>query len=43
MIKTIDSQKTPDYKHMTDLSDYKKIGVVLKNRWVLDEHYILLI
>ena len=25
---------------MTDLSDYKKIGVVLKNRWVFDEHCI---
>ena len=27
------------HKYMTDLSDYKKIGVVLKNRQVLDEHH----
>jgi len=32
--------KTLDYKYLTDLSNYKKIGVVLKNRRVFDEHYI---
>jgi len=33
-------KKTLDYKYVTDLSDYKKIDVVLKNRPVFDEHYI---
>jgi len=27
---------------MTDLLDYKKIDVVLKNRRVFDEHYIFI-
>jgi len=32
---------TLDHKYETDLLDYKKIGVVLKNRWVF-EHYMYL-
>jgi len=28
---------------VTDLSDYKKIDVVLKSRRVFDEHYIFII
>jgi len=31
-------KKTLDYRHVTDVFDYKKIGVVLKNRRVFDEH-----
>jgi len=27
---------------MTDLSDYKKIGVVFKNKWMFNEHYIFI-
>jgi len=27
---------------LTDLSDYKKIGIVHKNRQVFDEHYIFI-
>jgi len=42
--KTIGHKKTLDYKCVTDFSDYKKIGVVLKNRLPLfHEHYILIV
>jgi len=34
--------KTLDYKYVTDLSDYKKIDVVLKSRQVFDEHYVFI-
>jgi len=40
MIKTLDLHKTLDYKYVTDLSDYKKIGVVLQSRWVFRTLYI---
>jgi len=41
-IKNTRFTKIPlDYKYVTNLSDFKKIGVVLKNRLVFDEHYIL--
>jgi len=32
------TKKTLDYKHVTDVLDYDKIGVELKNRRVFDEH-----
>jgi len=38
MIKNTNfTQKTLDYKYVTDLTDCKKISVVLKNKQVLDE------
>jgi len=40
--KTLDLQKTLDYRYVTDLSDYKKIGVVFKNRRVFDEPSIFI-
>jgi len=40
--KKIDSQKkkTLDHKYVTDFSDYKKTGVVLRSRWVFRTLYI---
>ena len=40
MIKTLDLHKTLDYKYVTDLSDYKTIGVVLESRRVFRTLYI---
>jgi len=40
--KNLDSQKILDYKYVTDMSDYKKIGDVHKNRQEFDEHYIFI-
>jgi len=36
------TKKILDYKYVTDLSNYKKTDVILKNRQVFDEHYILI-
>jgi len=40
--KNVDSQKkeTLDQKYMTDLSDYKKIGVVLRSNRVFRTLYV---
>ena len=40
--KVLDFMIKKHYKYMTDLLDYKKIDVVLKNRRVFDEHYIFI-
>jgi len=34
------TKKTLDHKYMTDLSDYKKIGVVLRSRRVFLTLYV---
>jgi len=41
-LKKIDSQKkkTLDHKYVRDSSDYKKIGVVLRRRWLFRTLYI---
>jgi len=33
-------KKTLDHKYMTDLSDYKKIGVALRSRRVFRTSYV---
>jgi len=34
------AEKTLKYKYVTDLSDYKKLGALLRNRPMFDEHCI---